>query len=224
MAIADWPAAERPREKLLNGGAQVLSDAELLAIFLRTGRRGRSAVDLARDLLSEFGSLNALCAADRRRLCAVPGLGAAKFAQLQAGLELARRALSAELTERNVLGSPREVRDFLRISLQNLGHEAFLGIFLDTRNRVIASEELARGSLTSASVYPREVVKRALHHNAASMIFAHNHPTGDTEPSAADRALTVTLQDALKLIDVNVLDHFIVADNGILSFKERGLI
>lgn len=224
MAIADWPAAERPREKLLNGGAQVLSDAELLAIFLRTGRRGRSAVDLARDLLSEFGSLNALCAADRRRLCAVPGLGAAKFAQLQAGLELARRALSAELTERNVLGSPREVRDFLRISLQNLGHEAFLGIFLDTRNRVIASDELARGSLTSASVYPREVVKRALHHNAASMIFAHNHPTGDTEPSAADRALTVTLQDALKLIDVNVLDHFIVADNGILSFKERGLI
>lgn len=224
MAIADWPAAERPREKLLNGGAQVLSDAELLAIFLRTGRRGRSAVDLARDLLSEFGSLNALCAADRRRLCAVPGLGDAKFAQLQAGLELARRALSAELTERNVLGSPREVRDFLRISLQNLGHEAFLGIFLDTRNRVIASEELARGSLTSASVYPREVVKRALHHNAASMIFAHNHPTGDTEPSAADRALTVTLQDALKLIDVNVLDHFIVADNGILSFEERGLI
>lgn len=224
MAIADWPAAERPREKLLNAGAQVLSDAELLAIFLRTGRRGRSAVDLARELLSEFGSLNALCAADRRKLCAVPGLGAAKFAQLQAGLELARRALSSELAERSVLGSPREVRDYLRISLQNLSHEAFLGIFLDTRNRVIATEELARGSLTSASVYPREVVKRALHHNAASMIFAHNHPTGDTEPSAADRALTATLQDALKLIEVSVLDHFIVAGDGILGFKERGLL
>lgn len=224
MAIADWPAAERPREKLLNAGAQVLSDAELLAIFLRTGRRGRSAVDLARELLSEFGSLNALCAADRRTLCAVPGLGAAKFAQLQAGLELARRALGSELAERSVLGSPREVRDYLRISLQNLSHEAFLGIFLDTRNRVIATEELARGSLTSASVYPREVVKRALHHNAASMIFAHNHPTGDTEPSAADRALTATLQDALKLIEVSVLDHFIVAGDGILGFKERGLL
>lgn len=224
MAIADWPAGERPREKLLNLGSHVLSDAELLAIFLRTGRRGRSAVDLARDLLLEFGSLNALCAADQRRLCAIPGLGAAKFAQLQAGLELARRALSAQLAERDALNSPREVRDFLRISLQHLEHEAFLGIFLDTRNRVLATEELARGSLLSASVYPREVVKRALALNAAGVIFAHNHPTGTADPSAADEQLTRTLASALALVDVIVLDHFIVAADRISGFKERGLL
>ena len=224
MAIADWPANERPREKLLNLGSHVLSDAELLAIFLRTGRRGCSAVELARNLLSEFGSLNALCAADRRRLCAVPGLGAAKYAQLQAGLELARRALSAQLADRDALNSPREVRDFLRISLQHLEYEAFLGVFLDTRNRIIATEELARGSLLSASVYPREVVKRALAHNAAGIIFAHNHPTGIADPSTADQALTATLGGALALIDVKVLDHFIVAADTIVSFKERGLL
>lgn len=224
MAIADWPANERPREKLLNLGSHVLSDAELLAIFLRTGRRGRSAVDLARDLLNEFGSLNALCAADRHKLCAAPGMGTAKFAQLQAGLELARRALSAELAERDALNSPREVRNFLRISLQHLEYEAFLGIFLDTRNRVIATEELARGSLLSASVYPREVLKRALAHNAAGIIFAHNHPTGSAEPSTADRQLTSTLASALALVDVKVLDHFIVSASEIVGFKERGLL
>lgn len=224
MAIADWPTNERPREKLLSLGSHLLSDAELLAIFLRTGRRGHSAVDLARELLTEFGSLHALCAADRRRVCAVPGLGAAKFAQLQAGLELARRALKDQLSARDALGSPREVRDFLRMTLQHLEYEAFLGIFLDTRNRVIASEELARGSLLSASVYAREVVKRALAHNAAAVIFAHNHPTGIAEPSAADKSLTAALTQALALVDVKVLDHFIVAGDAIIGFKERGLL
>lgn len=224
MAIVDWPTNERPREKLLSLGSHRLSDAELLAIFLRTGRRGHSAVDLARQLLSEFGSLNALCAADRRRVCAVPGLGAAKFAQLQAALELARRALKDQLSERDVLGSPREVRDYLRITLQHLEYESFLGIFLDTRNRVIASEELARGSLLSASVYAREVVKQALAHNAAAIIFAHNHPTGSAEPSTADTSLTAALTQALALVDVKVLDHFIVAGDAIIGFKERGLL
>lgn len=224
MAIVDWPTNERPREKLLSLGSRLLSDAELLAIFLRTGRRGHSAVDVARELLTEFGSLNALCAADRERVCAVPGLGAAKFAQLQAGLELARRALKDQLSERDALGSPREVRDYLRMTLQHLEYEAFLGIFLDTRNRVIASEELARGSLLSASVYTREVVKRALAHNAAAIIFAHNHPTGIAEPSAADRSLTAALTQALALVDVKVLDHFIVAGDAIIGFKERGLL
>lgn len=224
MAIVDWPANERPREKLLSLGSHRLSDAELLAIFLRTGRRGHSAVDVARQLLIEFGSLNALCAADRRRVCAVPGLGAAKFAQLQAGLELARRALKDQLSERDALGSPREVRDYLRMSLQHLEYESFVGIFLDTRNRVIASEELARGSLLSASVYAREVVKRALAHNAAAIIFAHNHPTGIAEPSAADTSLTAALTQALALVDVKVLDHFIVAGDAIIGFKERGLL
>lgn len=224
MAIVDWPTNERPREKLLSLGSHRLSDAELLAIFLRTGRRGHSAVDVARELLNEFGSLNALCAADRRRVCAVPGLGAAKFAQLQAGLELARRALKDRLSERDALGSPREVRDYLRITLQHLEYESFVGIFLDTRNRVIASEELARGSLLSASVYAREVVKRALAHNAAAIIFAHNHPTGIAEPSAADTSLTAALTRALALVDVKVLDHFIVAGDAIIGFKERGLL
>lgn len=224
MAIVDWPTNERPREKLLSLGSHLLSDAELLAIFLRTGRRGHSAVDVARELLTEFGSLNALCAADRRRVCAVPGLGAAKFAQLQAGLELARRALKDQLSERDVLGSPREVRDYLRITLQHLEYESFVGIFLDTRNRVIASEELARGSLLSASVYAREVVKQALAHNAAAIIFAHNHPTGIAEPSAADTSLTASLAQALALVDVKVLDHFIVAGDAIIGFKERGLL
>ena len=224
MAIVDWPTNERPREKLLSLGSHHLSDAELLAIFLRTGRRGHSAVDVARELLTEFGSLNALCAADRRRVCAVPGLGAAKFAQLQAGLELARRALKDQLSERDALGSPREVRDYLRMTLQHLEYESFVGIFLDTRNRVIASEELARGSLLSASVYAREVVKRALVHNAAAIIFAHNHPTGIAEPSAADTSLTAALTQALALVDVKVLDHFIVAGDAIIGFKERGLL
>ncbi|MEJ5210308.1 MAG: DNA repair protein RadC [Burkholderiales bacterium] len=225
MAITDWPVSERPRERLIGQGAHTLSDAELLAIFLRTGVSGKSAVDLARELLARFGSLNRLFGASLEQFCGVPGMGPAKYAQLQAVLEMARRAL-AERAERNdALSSPQAVRDYLRLRLGPLEHEVFAAVFLDAQNRVIALEELFRGSLKETSVYPREVVKRALHHNAAGVIFAHNHPSGVAEPSRADEALTRALKDALALVDVRVLDHFIVAaGSGGVSFAERGLL
>ena len=224
MAITDWPAAERPREKLLGRGADALSDAELLAIFLRTGMRGKSAVDLARELLTNCGSLAALCSASERDVCGLPGMGQAKYAQLQAVMEMARRALREKLAAGSALNSPAAVRDYLRLKLQVLPHEVFVVLFLDAQNRVIGSEELFRGTLTQTSVYPREVVKRALHHNAGAVIFAHNHPSGVAEPSHADETLTQALKQALALIDVRVLDHFIVAGSGVLSFAERGLL
>lgn len=224
MAITDWPVSERPRERLISQGADVLSDAELLAIFLRTGVRGQSAVDLARALLAHFGSLNRLFAATFDQFCAVPGLGPAKYAQLQAVLEMARRALAERSQREDVLSSPQAVRDYLRLRLALREHEVFAAVFLDAQNRVIALEELFRGSLKETSVYPREVVKRALHHNAAGVIFAHNHPSGVAEPSRADEALTRALKDALALVEVRVLDHFIVAAGGTLSFAERGLL
>ena len=224
MAISDWPLAERPREKLLDRGADALSDAELLAIFLRIGVRGKSAVDLARELLTRCGSLSALCRASERDVCELPGMGRAKYAQLQAVMEMARRALKEKLSNGNALSSPSAVREFLRLKLQALPHEVFLVLFLDAQNRVIESEELFRGTLTQTSVYPREVVKRALHHNAGAVIFAHNHPSGVAEPSHADETLTQALKQALALVDVRVLDHFIVAGCGVLSFAERGLI
>ena len=224
MAISDWPLAERPREKLLDRGADALSDAELLAIFLRIGVHGKSAVDLARELLTRCGSLSALCRASERDVCELPGMGRAKYAQLQAVMEMARRALKEKLSNGNALSSPSAVREFLRLKLQALPHEVFLVLFLDAQNRVIESEELFRGTLTQTSVYPREVVKRALHHNAGAVIFAHNHPSGVAEPSHADETLTQALKQALALVDVRVLDHFIVAGCGVLSFAERGLI
>jgi len=224
MAISDWPESERPREKLVKNGATSLSDTELLAIFLRTGMAGKSAVDLARDLLKQFGSLTNLFAADQRTFCLLPGMGTAKYTQLQAVLEMARRALGDELKNGDIMNSPELVRNYLRLTLQNKEHEIFLGIFLDTKNRTIATEELFNGTLTHTSVYPREVVKRALHHNAAAMIFAHNHPSGIAEPSQADKTLTTSLKLALALIDVKVLDHFIVGNGVTLSFAENGLI
>lgn len=224
MAITDWPADERPRERLLKQGAAALSDAELLAIFLRTGIPGKSAVDLARELIQRFGSLNALFAATEQEFCAIPGMGAAKYAQLQAVVEMARRALKEEIAARDALSSPQAVRDYLRLHLGALPHEIFLGLFLDAQNRIIASEELFRGTLSQTSVYPREVVKRALHHNAAALIFAHNHPSGVAEPSNADQLLTQALKSALGLVDVRVLDHFVVAGNGVVSFAERGMV
>ena len=224
MAILDWPVDDRPREKLLAKGADALSDAELLAIFLRTGVRGKSAVELARELLARCGSLSALCAASERNLCEVAGMGQAKYAQLQAVLEMARRALKEKITNGNALNSPAAVREYLRLKLQALPHEVFAALFLDAQNRVIGIEELFRGTLTQTSVYPREVVKRALHHNAGAVIFAHNHPSGVAEPSHADETLTQALKQALALIDVRVLDHFIVAGSGVLSFAERGLL
>lgn len=224
MAILDWPVDDRPREKLLAKGVDALSDAELLAIFLRTGVSGKSAVELARELLTRCGSLSALCAASERDLCEVTGMGQAKYAQLQAVLEMARRALKEKISNGNALNSPAAVREYLRLRLQALPHEVFAVLFLDAQNRVIGIEELFRGTLTQTSVYPREVVKRALHHNAGAVIFAHNHPSGVAEPSHADETLTQALKQALALIDVRVLDHFIVAGSGVLSFAERGLL
>lgn len=224
MAITNWPVSERPREKLLQKGATALSDTELLAIFLRTGITGKSAVDLARELLLHFGSLTNVFAASQISFCQIPGMGIAKYAQLQAVLEMTRRALGEELKSGNAMNSPELVRDFLRLSLANKQHEVFLGIFLDAKNHAIASEELFSGTLTQASVYPREVVKRALYHNAAAMIFAHNHPSGVAEPSHADNVLTQSLKQALAMIDVKVLDHFIVGNGTAFSFAENDLI
>ncbi len=224
MAISDWPVDDRPREKLLSKGSAALSDAELLAIFLRTGVSGKSAVDLARELLTRFGSLSALCAADEQALCEQIGMGQAKYAQLQAVMEMARRALMEKIARGSALNSPSAVREYLRLRLQALQHEVFVVLFLDAQNRIIAVEDLFRGTLTQTSVYPREVVKRALHYNAGAVIFAHNHPSGVAEPSHADETLTQALKQALALIDVRVLDHFIVAGCGVLSFAERGLL
>ncbi len=224
MAITDWPKFERPREKLLKNGAINLSDAELLAIFLRTGMAGKSAVDLARELLKRFDGLTGLFAADQGIFCQTPGMGPAKYAQLQAVLEMARRALEEELKSGDTMNSPKSVRDYLRLGLQGKKYEVFVGIFLDSQNRAIAIEELFNGTLTHTSVYPREVVKRALHHNAAAIIFAHNHPSGVAEPSQADEVLTQALKQALALVDVKVLDHFIVGGGTAMSFAERGLI
>jgi DNA repair protein RadC len=224
MAINDWPIDDRPREKLLRKGPAALSDAELLAIFLRTGANGMSAVDLARAVLASCGSLSALCSAAEEDICRVPGMGPAKYSQLQAVMEMARRALREKIASGSALTSPSAVREYLRLRLQSLPHEVFVVLFLDAQNRVIEIEELFRGTLTQTSVYPREVVKRALHHNAGAAIFAHNHPSGVAEPSHADETLTQALKQALALVDVRVLDHFIVAGAGVLSFAERGLI
>ena len=224
MGIKDWPADARPREKLLQQGGRALTDAELLAIFLRTGLPGKSAVDLARELLGAFGGLAAICQADLAGFCAAPGLGHAKYALLQAVLEMARRVLAEELARGDALQSPAQVADYLRLLLRHKAHEVFGVVFLDAQNRVISWDELFRGTLTQTAVYPREVVKSALANNAAAVIFAHNHPSGVAEPSRADEMLTRQLKEALALVDVRVLDHFIVAGGGVLSFAERGLL
>lgn len=223
MAISDWPAAERPREKLLERGPEALSDAELLAIFLRTGVAGKSAVDLARDLLEHFGGLRLLLQAEPDVFCSAHGLGLAKFAQLRAVLEMNRRHLAETLKRGDAITSPAATRAFLVSRLRDSPYEIFSCLFLDNRNRVLAYEELFRGTIDGASVHPREVVRRVIRFNAAAVIFAHNHPSGVAEPSRADEAITRRLQDALALIDVRVLDHVIVADE-IVSFAERGLM
>ncbi len=225
MAITDWPEDERPRERLLAQGAAALSDAELLALFLRVGVKGKSAVDLARDLITRFGSLNRLFSASQAEFSAIPGMGPAKYAQLQAVLEMSRRALAEELKQSSALSTPDAVRNFLRLHLAGLKHEVFFALWLDAQNRLIVAEELFCGTLTQASVYPREVVKNALSHNAAAVVLAHNHPSGVAEPSSADAHLTRELKQALALIDVKVLDHFIVAgQHNPVSFAERGLL
>lgn len=222
MAITDWPADERPREKLLQRGPSALSDAELLAIFLRTGVPGKSAVDLARELLDRHKGLGNLLAADRASFCHSPGLGSAKFAQLQAVLEMGRRYLREQLQRSDVLTSPQQTRDYLRARLAGYPYEVFACLFLDNRHRVIEYEELFRGTIDGASVHPREVVRRSLSHNAAALILAHNHPSGVAEPSQADRAITRRLKAALELVDIRLLDHLIVGSGEISSLAELG--
>ena len=222
MAISDWPAAERPRERLLTKGAESLSDAELLAIFLRVGVRGKSAVELARDLLQRFGGLRGLLTVQREAFCAEHGLGNAKFAQLQAVLEMARRHLAESWNRGESLESPRRVAEYLRSSLRDRAREVFAVLFLDQRHRVLRFEEMFQGTIDSASVHIREVAKRALELNAAALIVAHNHPSGVAEPSVADLQLTRRLEDALRLFDLRLLDHFIIGDGEPLSLREAG--
>lgn len=224
MAINHWPEAERPREKLLQRGASALSDAEVLAIFLRTGVRGRTAVDLARDLLAAHGGLRPLLEAEQGELCASPGLGAAKYALLQAALELGRRYLEAGLRRGAALGGPADTRRYLSARLRGYRQEVFACLFLDNRHRVIRFQELFFGTIDGATVHPREVVRQALACNAAAVILAHNHPSGVAEPSRADTSLTQRLRDALALVDIRVLDHLVVGDGEAVSMAERGLM
>ena len=224
MAIKDWPEGERPREKLLQRGPGALSDAELLAIFLRTGTRGRSALDLARELLGRYGGLRRLLGAPAEELYRAPGLGPAKYAQLQAALEMARRHLGERLRRGEAFQDPAGVARYLSAQLRDRDREVVACLFLDHRHRLLAYEELFQGTLDGAEVHPREVARRALALNAAAVILAHNHPSGVAEPSAADRALTRRLREALALVGVRLLDHFVVGDGPPLSLAERGLL
>jgi len=223
MAISQWPLDRRPRERLLAEGAERLLDAELLAVLLRTGVRGKNAIELGAELLARFGSISGLLAAGSE-LLEIKGLGEAKTAQFAAAIELSRRAMREEMTSRNALTSPGAVRDYLRLSLAHRQHEVFVCIWLDAQHKVVGAEEAFRGTLTQTSVYPREIVKKALARNAAAVIFAHNHPSGVAQPSQADELLTRNLREALALVDVKVLDHLIVAGNQAISFAERGLL
>lgn len=221
MAPVSRAAAERPSERLAALGPAALSDAELVAVLLGAGPR---ALGPSRELLARFGRVSGLLEAPSQEVARVKGVGPARAAQVAAARELARRALSEQMKARDSLASPAAVRDYLRLRLQGLGHEVFWAVFVDAQNRVIAAEELFRGTLTQTSVYPREVVKRALAHNAAGVILAHNHPSGVAEPSIQDQALTRALAESLALVDVKILDHFIVAPGAGLSFAERGLL
>jgi DNA repair protein RadC len=221
MAISDWRPEDRPRERLLAEGADSLRDEELLAVLLRTGVHGKSAVDLGNELMLRFGSITRLLAASSE-LLEIKGLGQAKTAQFAAAIELARRAMAEEIKERSALTSPGAVRDYLRVALGHRPNEVFVCIWLDAQHKVIGIEDAFEGTLTQTSVYPREIVKRALKRNAAAVIFAHNHPSGVAQPSRSDELLTRDLKEALALVEVKVLDHFVVAGNQALSFAERG--
>ena len=224
MSINRWPEPERPREKLLDRGPESLTDAELIAILLRTGTRGSTAVDLARDLLGEFRGLRALIEADEETVCRFKGLGRTKFVAIRAAIELARRYLEAGLRKQDVLTNPGSTRDYLTAQLRAYPHEVFACLFLDNRHHILSFDKMFNGTIDGASVYPREVVKRALSHNAAAVIFAHNHPSGIAEPSNADISLTRRLRAALELVDIRVLDHFIIGNRQAVSFAERGLL
>lgn len=223
MSIREWPEGERPREKLLTRGCAALSDAELLAVLLGSGTRGKDALALGRELLLAAGSLGALLGRPDR-LIQAGGLGPAKRARITAALELARRSLAEQLLERPALGNPRDSGDYLRARLRHLPYEVFGCLYLDNRHRVLAFEELFRGTVDGASVHPREVVRACLQHNACAVIFAHNHPSGVAEPSAADRAITHELRDALQLVGVRVLDHLVIGAGEPVSMASRGLI
>ncbi len=224
LPIRDWPQTERPREKLLHQGPESLGDAELLAIFLRTGIPGKSAIDMARDALLEAGSLRRLLNMSVADLCKFKGIGTAKYVQFQAGLELGRRYLMEQMEKGDAITSPQIPRDFLTLKLRDKPYEVFFGMFLDSKHRVIHQEELFRGTIDTASVPVREVVKEALKHNAAALIVAHNHPSGVAEPSGADHALTESLKFALDMVGVKLLDHFIVGDGQVISFAELGVL
>ena len=224
MKILDWPIEYRPREKLLKQGPEALSDAELLAIFLRTGVQGQSAVALADCLIKQFGGLRAILTANQAQFCQGKGLGEAKYCQLKAITEMAKRNLSEKIILKGVVDDAQQTKEYLRLSLRDRDREVFLVMFLNTTHGVIATEELFQGTIDAASVYPREVMKRSLHHNAAAVIFAHNHPSGQSEPSQADVRLTKKLQELLSVVGVRVLDHVVVGDLDVVSLAERGLI
>ncbi|MDD9858427.1 MAG: DNA repair protein RadC [Gammaproteobacteria bacterium] len=223
MAITKWPADERPREKLARSGAQALSDAELLAIFLRTGVKGKSAVDLGRDLLGHYGGLRQVLNAGQGALGQISGLGPAKCAQLQAALELGKRYLEQKLEREGPLTSPKQAAEFLTHQLRDRPREVFAIVYLDNRHHVLDYEELFYGTLNGAHVHPREVVKNALARNAAAVIVAHNHPSGIAEPSQADTTITIKLRDALSLVEVRLLDHLVIGDGEFVSMSDRGL-
>lgn len=224
MVLKDLPPDARPREKLLARGPAALADTELIALLLRTGVKGHSVLQLSQHLLAEFGGLTGLLQAEPDDLKRIKGLGPAKRAEMSAVLELARRSLSQELMQRPVFDSPARVKDYLRLQIGTRPHEVFVVLFLDAQNRLIRCEEMFRGTLTQTSVYPREVLKRALDLGAAAVLLAHNHPSGAAEPSRADEFLTQTLNKALALIDVRVLDHLVVSQAEVVSFAERGLL
>ena len=224
MQIRDWPLAERPREKLLQMGSAALSEAELLAIWLRHGTRGMTALDVARSLLARFGSLRSVLSAERNALCRQRGVGPTRWAELQAALEIVRRHHLERLQAGPVLQSPRAAREYLIARLRDREHEVFCCLFLDSRHRLISCEELFRGTVDGASVHPREVVKQALSRNASAVILAHNHPSGIAEPSQADEIITTRLRDALALVEIRLLDHLIIGDGNCTSLAEKGLI
>ena len=223
-AIRDWPVLERPREKLLEQGPEVLSNGELIAVLLGSGTKGFSAVHIARSLIDEFGSLREMLNADKRRWEGKQGIGLARYAMLKAALEIGRRYLREPLRDTPILATPEATRDFLLTQLRDRPYEVFCCIFLDNRHRMLAFEEVFRGTIDGASVYPREIVRLTLLHNAASVIVAHNHPSGSIEPSMADEGITCRLRQALGLIDVRLLDHFIVGEGKCYSFSEHGLL
>ena len=223
MAITDWAVEDRPREKLLTRGADALNDAELLAIFLRTGIKGKTAVDLARDVLKDSGGLRQLLSANEDQFCQSKGLGQAKYVQLKAVVEMSRRYLEERITRGEALADVNAVKNYLCHQLRSYPYEVFACLFLDNKHRVIEYEEMFRGTIDSASVHPREVLRRAIHHNAAAVIFAHNHPSGVAEPSQADHRITDKLKDVLGMVDIRVLDHFIIGDD-VVSFAEKGYL